>query len=248
MREKIEINKDEMEKLLLEGATANEVAEHFHVTSQTIRTRAKEYGLEFKKRKPLTKEILIEKYHEQKMSLQDISTETGWSPAYIRQKMIKLGVERRTTYAGRKIKWEKVTKEETTSTDSSSITENVKKCDQFIIADDVETDDIEAENVKAEDIEVKEVKMTKLEKHQAICDTLHETYEMKNNDYGDSFSKTRTKYPNAILIRLEDKLNRLATLMSGGEAMVVDESINDTLLDLANYAIMELIERDRVKQ
>ena len=64
-----------------------------------------------------------------------------------------------------------------------------------------------------------------------------------NADYGDSFAQVREKYPNAILIRLNDKLNRLETLMNGAEQHVNDESIEDTLLDLANYCIMELVER-----
>ena len=44
-------------------------------------------------------------------------------------------------------------------------------------------------------------------------------------------------------IRLEDKLQRVKNLVRNGGAAVNDESIDDTLLDLANYAIMTLIER-----
>lgn len=80
------------------------------------------------------------------------------------------------------------------------------------------------------------------EKGYGKLDDLHETYKAKNADYGDSFALVRKKYPNAILIRLNDKLNRLETLMNGGKQHV-DESIDDTLLDLANYCIMELVER-----
>lgn len=79
--------------------------------------------------------------------------------------------------------------------------------------------------------------------HWTICRDLHDTYKAKNADYGDSFAQVRCKYPNAILIRLNDKLNRLETLMNGAEQHVNDESIEDTLLDLANYCIMELVER-----
>lgn len=79
--------------------------------------------------------------------------------------------------------------------------------------------------------------------HWTICRDLHETYKAKNADYGDSFAMVREKYPNAILIRLNDKLNRLETLMNGAQQHVQDESVDDTLLDLANYCIMELVER-----
>jgi len=89
--------------------------------------------------------------------------------------------------------------------------------------------------------------------HAEICNKLHEIYMAKNADYGDSFARVRKKYPwypNVILIQLDDKLNRLDTLMKesdtltkGSEQHVHDESIDDTLLDMANYCIMELVER-----
>jgi len=47
--------------------------------------------------------------------------------------------------------------------------------------------------------------------HQHICSRLTKTYRDKNSDYGNSFVKVREEFPNAILIRLSDKLNRLKT-------------------------------------
>ena len=89
--------------------------------------------------------------------------------------------------------------------------------------------------------------MNKIEIHKEICDMLNSTYKAKNADYGDSFAKVRAKFPNAILIRLNDKLERLERLYAGAEQQVKDESIDDTLLDLANYCIMELVERKAEK-
>jgi hypothetical protein len=44
-------------------------------------------------------------------------------------------------------------------------------------------------------------------------------------------------------IRLEDKLNRLKALTIKNQSQQVkDESVEDTLMDLANYAIMTVIE------
>ena len=43
-------------------------------------------------------------------------------------------------------------------------------------------------------------------------------------------------------IRLSDKLNRFKMLSKGRDALVNDESIRDTLVDLANYAIMTIME------
>ena len=80
--------------------------------------------------------------------------------------------------------------------------------------------------------------------HERICSELTETYKKKNNDYGDSFADLRKEYSNSILIRIYDKYKRLKTLKSGVEQRVADESIKDTLKDLANYCIMELIEME----
>lgn len=76
-----------------------------------------------------------------------------------------------------------------------------------------------------------------------ITTRMAEVYAAKNHDYGNSFAKLRERYPTSILIRLADKLNRLDTLLMGDAAKVKGESIDDTLLDLANYAVMELVER-----
>lgn len=80
--------------------------------------------------------------------------------------------------------------------------------------------------------------------HKEICENMNRIYEKKNHDYGNSFKKVRDEVPNAILVRLLDKTNRLVQLMTKGEQQVKDESVKDTLMDLANYAIMELIEME----
>lgn len=86
--------------------------------------------------------------------------------------------------------------------------------------------------------------MNKIAIHKMICDQLHNQYAAKNADYGNSFAKTREKYENAILIRLHDKFSRLEELlMSGRSPCVNNETVDDTLADLANYCILELVER-----
>jgi len=84
--------------------------------------------------------------------------------------------------------------------------------------------------------------------HNEICLNLHQTYVAKNTDYGDSFAKTRSEFPEAILIRLSDKFERIKSLYRKSDRQVKDESIEDTLLDLANYAIMEVVERRAMKR
>jgi len=77
-----------------------------------------------------------------------------------------------------------------------------------------------------------------------VCESMTDLYERKNHDYGDSFMQMRKEYPDAILIRVYDKYSRLKTLLGGSEAKVKDESIKDTIFDLANYCIMELVEME----
>jgi len=85
--------------------------------------------------------------------------------------------------------------------------------------------------------------LDKVSIHKKICENLNKIYEAKNHDYGDSFARVRAQYPQSINIRLWDKLLRLDQLNNGVEAKVQDEKIEDTLLDMANYCIMEVIER-----
>lgn len=91
--------------------------------------------------------------------------------------------------------------------------------------------------------DIEEKPPTKGELHRQICESLNKTYIRKNTDYGDSYGQLRKKYPDSILIRLFDKFSRLERLISGHEAQIKDESIEDTLLDMANYALMEVVER-----
>ena len=83
----------------------------------------------------------------------------------------------------------------------------------------------------------------KVARHYAICQKLNQVYKAKNHDYGDSFGDTYKKLGIiSAVTRLSDKMNRLMSLAVKHDAQVKDEKIEDTLLDMANYAIMTLIE------
>ena len=75
-------------------------------------------------------------------------------------------------------------------------------------------------------------------------------YRTKNQDYGDSYTKVRDIIPESILVRLHDKLGRITQLMLNQKEgqKVKDESVTDTLRDLANYALLELVEREFERQ
>lgn len=89
---------------------------------------------------------------------------------------------------------------------------------------------------------------TKTERHSDICKEINALYAMKNHDYGDSFHQTFTEEGMAMpRIRLGDKLARFKSLTKSEVQEVKDESIRDTLIDLANYAIMMVLELDDLK-
>lgn len=83
----------------------------------------------------------------------------------------------------------------------------------------------------------------KVAQHYAICQKLNAVYKAKNHDYDDSFGDTYKKLGIiSAVTRLSDKMNRLMSLAVKHDTQVKDEKIEDTLLDMANYAIMTLIE------
>lgn len=89
--------------------------------------------------------------------------------------------------------------------------------------------------------------MTNLERHKQVCYELNRLYDKKNRDYGDAFAKSYKDYGMVMpVIRIGDKYNRIHNLVcrNADVSHVADESIRDTLLDLANYAIMTVMEMD----
>jgi hypothetical protein len=90
----------------------------------------------------------------------------------------------------------------------------------------------------------------KVQQHKNICYELNALYAKKNHDYGDAFHLSYIEEGMAMpRIRLGDKLNRFKTLSKNLESREVhDESIRDTLLDLANYAIMTILELEDEKK
>lgn len=95
------------------------------------------------------------------------------------------------------------------------------------------------------------VKMDRLAIYQYILNNLEETYKAKNNDYGNSVADTYDKFGCvSFLVRITDKYNRLMTLCNPNapEQRVKDEKIDDTILDLANYCLLWLVEREYKNQ
>jgi hypothetical protein len=76
---------------------------------------------------------------------------------------------------------------------------------------------------------------------EGVLNEMLNTHIAKNHDYGNSFSKTFKEFGIiAPVVRMNDKMERIKTLIKSKAK--VDESIRDTLLDLANYAVMTIVE------
>lgn len=75
---------------------------------------------------------------------------------------------------------------------------------------------------------------------EQLANQLIEIQKRKNADYGSSFDQTLDEFGLvASATRMSDKFNRFKSLMRcGSSAQVEDEKIEDTLMDLAAYAIM----------
>jgi len=83
----------------------------------------------------------------------------------------------------------------------------------------------------------------RINNYKRLQDDMLNTFIDKDSDYGDSFGKTFEKYGIvSALIRMSAKMNRLDNLASNSNQMKVDESIEDTLLDLANYAMLTYLQ------
>jgi septal ring factor EnvC (AmiA/AmiB activator) len=80
-----------------------------------------------------------------------------------------------------------------------------------------------------------------------IIEEMIQLYTRKNKDYGNAFKQSYSEFGSIMCaIRINDKLNRFKTLIKQNKE-VKTESIKDTLIDLANYAVMTIIEIEREK-
>lgn len=88
------------------------------------------------------------------------------------------------------------------------------------------------------------------QKYMDIIEKLKSTFLKKNADYGSSVKKNFDKFESYgyneglkyVFGRIAEKYDRLENLIYGDHPnQVIDESIEDTLLDMANYAILATV-------
>ena len=78
-----------------------------------------------------------------------------------------------------------------------------------------------------------------------VLNEMQEMYASKNKDYGNSFGETIQEFGYVVAVaRISDKLKRLKNIVKGEKMEVKSETMRDTLLDIANYAVLTILEID----
>lgn len=84
---------------------------------------------------------------------------------------------------------------------------------------------------------------SKVERFKQLTGEMSALYARKNKDYGNSFTEMYKEWgPMYPLSRMQEKLRRATQILRSGEVQVTEEKVTDTLLDLANYALMTILE------
>ena len=79
---------------------------------------------------------------------------------------------------------------------------------------------------------------------ESIANECLSIYKKKNSDYGSSTTKTYKQFGDiSYATRINDKINRINSLLTGNKQQVQDESIDDTIMDLINYGILWMVDR-----
>lgn len=82
-----------------------------------------------------------------------------------------------------------------------------------------------------------------MEEYKKIVTETMELCIKKNKDYGSSVQDTFERFGDiSYLVRITDKYNRICSLLNK-DGEVKDESIDDTIRDMANYAFLWLASR-----
>lgn len=80
---------------------------------------------------------------------------------------------------------------------------------------------------------------------ETILERMAAIHRAKNADYGASYdlAPALLGIPAhvGLLVRMTDKLARACRLAQGQDPQVKDEALTDTLIDLANYAVLAVL-------
>lgn len=89
--------------------------------------------------------------------------------------------------------------------------------------------------------------------HESFCEQMVATTKKKNHDYTGGSESPFSNFEQignlvsvesvdvvaiGFMTRMSDKMSRVGSFLSKGELLIKDESVSDTLLDLANYCAL----------
>ena len=83
--------------------------------------------------------------------------------------------------------------------------------------------------------------MDRVSQYKTVHNEALSLFTKKNQDYGDAFANYG---PVGVIVRMGDKINRLASVTGSSVSLVKTETIRDTLIDLHNYAAMAVMLMD----
>lgn len=87
------------------------------------------------------------------------------------------------------------------------------------------------------------MQVTREQEFELLTKQMLETFKKKNADYGNSTTQTFNEFGlTSYAVRLNDKLNRIKSFCRKGELEVKDESVVDSLMDMASYCLLAVID------
>lgn len=100
----------------------------------------------------------------------------------------------------------------------------------------------------AKELAEEDSKKEDVDRFKEITDKMLETFKAKNHDYGSSFSNLFKECGMTYAYgHMAEKLERINSLRKN-EAKVKGESMKDSLYDLANYAILTIMELEKTEK
>lgn len=92
---------------------------------------------------------------------------------------------------------------------------------------------------------INKIMTNRVDQMKHVQDEGLELFKKKNQDYGDAFAEFGVI---GVLVRMGDKIKRLESIEKNKIALIDDEKMRDTLIDLHNYSAMAIMLLDEMKE
>lgn len=132
----------------------------------------------------------------------------------------------------------------------SSVEDQAEKLGNTLAKAGISTEELSRPSKEDDTVDENDYDEKLVYEHRELTTLLNSLYKVKNKKYGDSFGQSVREFGYiSALTRMSDKYNRLKQLiMSNQTGSDTDESLEDTLVDLANYCLMTVMELNHAKE